>query len=264
VRTLWFCQEPSAFIYYRTWQNAIVSPFKRLAAKGLAPILRLIDQWLAKQCDVLIVNSNASQKAVEKVYRRKGIVVYGGVKKSAITVLPIAERPKRIMTVARLTAFKRIDVLIEAFIQAALPGYTLHIYGDGEDRPRLQDMITKASQVENIVIHAGAADDELVQAYAQAQLFVLCSRNEPFGIVAVEAMAYGTPVIADNSGGPAEIVLSGKTGQLIDLEVASLRKTLHSTLNNLATLQAWSQAAQVRAAEVFTWQTAANTVKQYL
>lgn len=264
IHTIWFCQEPSAFIYFRTWQNAIINPAKRLAAKVLAPVLRVIDQWLAKGCDVLIVNSNASQRSVEQVYHRTGVVVYGGVQKKDIPIVPVAQRPKQIMTVARLTSFKRIDVLVQAFIQAQLTDYTLHIYGDGEEREHLQAMIVQAGEVDRIVIHAQANDQELVQAYAAARLFVLCSRNEPFGIVAVEAMAYGTPVIADASGGPAEIVLPGQTGQLIDLEVQSLTETLRMLTADIAKLQTWSEAAQMRAAQVFTWQTAANTIQQYL
>lgn len=264
IRAIWLCQEPSAFLYSRTWQDAIPSSFKRFMAKALAPLLQRIDQWLVRSADVLIVNSYASQKNVKTVYGRNGVVAYGGVKKKDIPLLPIAQRSQRIMTVARLTRFKRIDVLIQSFIKAQLSEYHFDIYGDGEERFPLERMIRVAGVEGHVHIHPNVDDQSLAEAYSQARLFVLGSRHEPFGIVICEAMAYGTPVIADKSGGPAEIVLSEVTGRLIHLEVDTLAQVLHTVLLQPEVLQAWSDAGIQRAAEQFTWQSAANKIQKYL
>lgn len=118
-----------------------------------------------------------------------------------------------IVCVARLDhAKKGQDILIEALsiMKARSTPFTCRLVGDGPSRPFLEKMI-KDLRLQDEVSLTGVIKDVAAQL-AKADLFVLPSRYEGFGIVILEAMASGLPVIVSNIEGPAEVVEDGKDG----------------------------------------------------
>jgi glycosyltransferase involved in cell wall biosynthesis len=98
------------------------------------------------------------------------------------------------------------------------PGINLVIVGDGEDRPRLKRLVEKL-HLEHAVRFEGTVSKERLEAlYKNAMVSVICAMDEPFGLVPIESMMYGTPVIAHNSGGPRETICHGLTGFLYNTE----------------------------------------------
>ncbi|EKD75934.1 MAG: Glycosyl transferase, group 1 [uncultured bacterium] len=264
VRAVWLCPEPSAFIYSDTWKQAITSPLKRFIAKVLSPVLAVIDKSAVRQCDAIIADSKYTQQHILDIYHQTSVVGYPGVKAQNIPLQPIGLRTKRILTVGRLTTFKRVDVLVRAFVLADLFDFRLDIIGTGEAVPQLQQLITELRCSDRVQIRSGISDSDLAQIYADSRVFVLCSKGEPFGLVVVEAMAYGTPVIADASGGPAETVLDHTTGELINLTETTLAKTLQTLAAQTEVLQRYGDAGTVWVKQEFDWQNTVNKVKQYL
>lgn len=127
------------------------------------------------------------------------------------------EHPFRILTVALLTPVKGIDVLLNAFAQAfdRAENVLLEIGGDGIQRKELQEL-TKKLHLEKQVRFLGLLSREQVRsAMRRSNIFVLPSHVETFGVVLIEAMATGLPVIATRCGGPEDIVAS-ETGWLIE------------------------------------------------
>jgi len=124
-------------------------------------------------------------------------------------------RRASILAVGRLAREKGMDRLVEAF--ARMPdrhGYTLEIAGDGPDRPALERRI-KDLGLEGQVCLLGRRSD-VYALYERAAFLVLASRHEGFGMVLVEAMAFGCPVIAfDCPCGPREIIHDGLDGLLV-------------------------------------------------
>jgi len=116
-----------------------------------------------------------------------------------------------ILTVSRLSSadrYKGIDHLIEAMpaILQAAPGTKLRIVGRGDDRPRLQQLV-RDHHVETAVEFAGYVDDrQLRHEFARCTVFALPSQKEGFGLVYLEAMAYGKPCVAANAGGAPEVI----------------------------------------------------------
>lgn len=169
---------------------------------------------------------------------------------------------KRIVLFAgKLAGFKGVDVLLDAVAryQNDLPDVLTLIAGDGELRGEL------CAQAETLGLHSlhflgNVAQDELCRLYNIAQASVVPSRREPFGLVAVEAMACGTPVVAANEGGLPDFV-NESVGALVPVNNPdALATAIKNTLARAATDPSWrariidyahgySQAAIIRELE---------------
>ena len=219
ARIVWYCNEPSAFIHSRRWINAIPGWAMRWGAKLLNPFLKRTDTGLEKESDIVICNSNFTAEQFRQAYCKEAdAIIYPPSKIRA--VVPLKTRGNYIVTVARLTKFKNIDVLIRAMKKLAQqkPGIKLVIVGDGEDRPRLETLV-KDFGLEHLVRFEGSVSKERLETlYKNARVCVICAHNEPFGLVPIESMMFGTPVIAHNSGGPRETIFHEVTGFLYNTE----------------------------------------------
>ena len=155
--------------------------------------------------------------------------------------------------VGRLVDQKGCDVLIQAMpkILAQHPDTRLRVVGDGEQRQRLEDLaerldVSRAVEFVGYRPMSAALMDEL-------DIVVVPSRYEPFGIVAVEAMASGRPVVASSVGGLSEIVADGKTGLLVPPGDADRLAAAVSRLLDLPDVRAAMGAAgKQRVAERFS------------
>jgi len=138
----------------------------------------------------------------------------------------------RLITVTRLVPHKRVDLLLRAV--STLPStVVLTVVGNGPSRRSLENLAT-ALNIDDQVRFTGTLDREEVRAeYSSSDVFVLASRTEPFGVVLVEAMATGLPLVATRSGGPEDIV-TPNTGILVPTDdaeaLAAAVKTLKGAL----------------------------------
>ena len=134
----------------------------------------------------------------------------------------------RVLTVSRLTVgheYKGVDMLLEAWpeVVALIPEAELVVVGDGDDRPRLEELARRWGCSESVYFLGRLPDSELRDEYRRAMLFALPGREElgsviggeGFGIVFLEAAAAGLPVLAGASGGSREAVVDGVTGCLL-------------------------------------------------
>ena len=134
------------------------------------------------------------------------------------------ERKKgRILCVARLEQQKRIDRLIDAFALIAERNSTWYIdvYGDGQERESLMKQIDRLNLTSRI--HLNPPTNDINQEYLSSQMTVLSSDYEGFGLVIIESMACGTPVISTNCPfGPSDIIKDGEDGLLCEMTVKDL------------------------------------------
>jgi glycosyltransferase involved in cell wall biosynthesis len=229
----WICQEPSAFIHSLAWINALRPRWKSLLAKTLRPLLARVDVALVRQGDRNIANSHFTAAAFARIYGfAANAVACPGIDFAAFAS---ADEPKmeQIITVARLTKFKRVDFLLEVFsaVLQTHPGLTYHIVGTGEEEAALQEQARLLGLSGQVVFHGPATDLELKELYRRARLFLHGSVDEPFGMAPLEAIASGTPVVAHRSGGPAEFVTEA-CGELVDsLEVAEWARSVIACLD---------------------------------
>ncbi len=202
-----YCHTPARYL----WEPGIdpraskgfLSPLK----KGVSRRMRIWDKVAADRVDYFIANSNYIAQRIKKYYDRDSIVVYPPVNVNRFKVAVKKEIGDYFLFVSRLVAYKKCDIIIEAFNDLGLP---LKIIGQGSEKKRL----TKLAK-SNIEFLGHLSDEDIANYYAKTKAFVFAA-EEDFGIVPVEAMAAGRPVIAFNGGGVRETVIDKKTGILFD------------------------------------------------
>lgn len=208
-----YIHHPPRYLYgYETaieWQKYWVI---KIYAYIVNHFLRMWDFQSSQRPDFLIANSIETQKRIEKFYRRKSIVFYPPVdipKNVLLDSSPSFQNNKKneyYITVSRLARAKHIDILIKA---ANALGLNLKIIGTGRDEKYLKSLAGKT------VEFLGSVNDNLKnQLYKNAKAFLFASVDEEFGIAPVEAMGYGLPVIAYNSGGIPEYLKNNFNGFL--------------------------------------------------
>lgn len=175
------------------------------AARTTLERLRRWDARSAQSVDVLIANSTHVAARIRRAYGREAEVLHPPVDVAAFA---LHERKEDFyLTVSRLEAYKRVDLLLAAF--AAMPERRLIVIGDG---PEMSRLARQAPRNVELLGRLGTADVKRHMQRAKAFLF---AGIEDFGIVMAEAQACGTPLIAFAQGGAADIV-RGDSGLLFE------------------------------------------------
>jgi glycosyltransferase involved in cell wall biosynthesis len=121
----------------------------------------------------------------------------------------------RIITVARLIERKGLDVLLEAVSRIRHPDISLRIIGTGQIESKLRELARELKIDGKVEFHGYRNQSDLCKLYNDADLFVLPSMAESFGMVILEAMSCGLPVVATRVGGIPEVVTNGENGLLV-------------------------------------------------
>lgn len=175
-----------------------------IVARLILHYLRTWDVRSANGVDRFVANSAFVSQRIQKVYRRPSDVIHPPVSTDCFQLGAVSSERSGFVTASRLVPYKRIDILIEAFNQ--MPGRCLTVYGDGPELQRFRSMAKS-----NVRVLGRRPEPELIKAMQTAEVFLFAA-EEDFGIVPVEAMACGTPVIAYGRGGVTESVVDGQTG----------------------------------------------------
>jgi glycosyltransferase involved in cell wall biosynthesis len=170
-------------------------PLIRPAVRVALPALRACYRRLLRRPDRLIVNSDYSSRYLRRELGVGTEVIHPPVRSDFFTLEPRQRR--HWLAVGRLTSQKRFDILLDAF--ASLDA-KLVVAGDGPARGRLE-----AAAPPNVRFVGFAQDERLRELYRSAHALI-CPSLETFGLVMAEALACGTPVIAQRAGGAVEFV----------------------------------------------------------
>lgn len=156
---------------------------------------------------------------------------------------------KRVISVGRLSPMKGFDIMIDIWVEVVkqYPDWKLFIFGDGGERPKLEEQIRHDGLDKNVFIQSAVSD--IYAEYLDSDLFLMTSHFEGFGLVLIEAMSCGLPCIAfDCPNGPSAIIDDGKNGFLVPMydkqlyldrvisliKDCGLRKTIGETARNTA------------------------------
>jgi len=184
---------------------------KGAIARVMLHYLRGWDLHASKRVDHFIAISNYVARRIKKIYGRESTVIYPPVDISFYEI----ERAKDnyYVTASRFVPYKKISLIVEAF--SKMPDKKLVVIGDGPDWKKVKE---KAGP--NIEL-LGYQSDEILKRHLQKGRAFLFAALEDFGILPVEAMACGTPVIAFGKGGALETVVENETGLFFEEQTTS-------------------------------------------
>lgn len=162
-----------------------------------------------------------------------------------------------LLSVGKFEEKKGQDVLIKAFASIAqdYPSMRLVLVGAKDvELPNLQRLCEVSGVEARVSFFTDVPHAQIADHFNQASLFILPSRQEPFGIVLLEAGCFALPVIASRVGGIPEIIEDGSTGLLVEPDQPrDLALALRALLDDPVTGDAMGRALQLRVRREFTW-----------
>lgn len=198
------CHKYTREFYFPSYVKKII-PF-------IMNYVRVWDRVAARRVDRFIANSNLVRKRIKKYYQENAKLIYPPV---FLENFKPAEKEadqgagKYFLMVGRLVPYKKFDLGVRVFNKLGLP---LKIVGDGPEYKSLKKIAKENIEFTGSMKSSGG---DLVKAY-QGCKALLYPQEEDFGLVPLEAMACGKPVIAFRAGGALETVIEGKTGIFFD------------------------------------------------
>ncbi len=229
-----------------------------------------IEWWLTYEAWRVVVCSRAMRAEVQRLFglpNDKIAVIPNGIEpvRIAMPARLESERERVVFFVGRLVPEKGAAVLLEAFprVLQACPDVRLVIAGTGLWEGELRRRVG-ALGLNRFVHFTGYVDDvQLAALFARAAVVAVPSTYEPFGIVALEAMQAGAPLVVADTGGLAEIVEHGVDGRkAIPGDPGSLAQQIMMTLQNEPAARRMADAARRKVAAVYTWDGVAGQTEQ--
>ena len=224
---------------------------------------------VAKRLNNLVTVSERSQQDIASAFDLKpsGIdLVYNGIDTEEFRPMPwIAKKPFRIMATASADApLKGVRYLLEAVAELAkqYPQLELLMVGKLQTGGATEQLIERLKLAQRIIFVSGISTEQLVTHYAEAQVVVIPSVYEGFGLPAGEAMACGVPVVSTDGGALPEVV--GDAGIIVPVKNSqAIAKAVADLLDSADKREAISLAGRQRIENLFCWKRAANQMTDY-
>lgn len=237
----------------------------------LFPVFKRVMREAALRADGVIAPSQSTRDDIaEHLYQQEGAasrvhVVYQGVTDAYAPAERSQSEVSTILYVGRFDPYKNVPKLIEAYARLRRKDLNLklRIVGSDDQRYPAARQTARRLGVEDEIQWDGYIDGPgLIDAYQQADVFVLPSRYEGFGLTVLEAMACGTPVVCGNQSSLPEVV--GEAALTVDPDsVEQIESAVSSIVQDPATAERLRKQGLERSAK-FTWrQTASRTVQLY-
>ncbi|MFW2380191.1 MAG: glycosyltransferase [Acidimicrobiales bacterium] len=209
IPTISYVHSPARWMWDPVLRSADApGPVSNSALSAFAATQRRADRRAAQKPDILIANSTEVAGRISRWWNRPSVVIPPPVDLDTDPILTrTTPREDFFLLAGRLVPYKRADIAIEAATRA---GVQLVVAGDGRFRARCEEIAGPT-----VRFLGSVSDDELHDLYRRCRA-LLFPGVEDFGIVPVEAMAHGAPVIGVNRGGLLDTVIHGTTGVLLE------------------------------------------------
>lgn len=182
----------------------------------------------------IIAVSPALQKKIKNICKKDVVCIPNMIDCNKFKYTDVSVNKYRIVAVGNLIKRKRMDLLIRAFVEAfkEIPQVELSIIGEGSERVRLENLIAEKGMQGKIFLKGEKNRNEIIKELQGAAFFVLPSASETFGVVYIEALACGVPVIATKCGGPESFVNS-ENGIMVEVDnMAELANAMKNMWQN--------------------------------
>ena len=203
----------------------IYDPSKKLSPHK-TPILSHTVRAVLKDADRVVAQSGNTKHNAEQYYtihRHIDVIPLGikkpVIKKSSRSAFNLAPDELVLCTIGRLVKRKNIDDLLFA-LSGIKDNYNckLLIIGDGPEKQHLMRLTEKMNLQKNVVMMGAVSDDEKYQILDVSDCFVSSAVHEGFGLVFLEAMETGKPIVCYDNGGHTDFMVNGKTGFIVTLK----------------------------------------------
>jgi glycosyltransferase involved in cell wall biosynthesis len=271
--TIYYCHE----LPRRLYEPSVSRPYARRSTvrrqlDRLDPlpvtarlVLRSIDRRCARSASRILTNSHYTQTQVERAYGRGADVCYLGVDVDAFFDAGL-ERQRWVLSVGALTPMKAHDFIIQALStlprRARPPLMVISNYQE-PDEWRYLNRLADECEVQ-LECRVGVAEHELRAAYATAGCVAYAPIREPFGLVAIEAMACGAPIVAVAEGGVRESVMDNMTGLLTPRDALIFGQALDRVLSHPKEARRLGQCGRRHAVEQWAWPRHMGRLEEHL
>lgn len=260
----------TAALIARLWTRhpyLVIAHGMDVALARRSPWKRFLAGLVFRNAELVIANSYALKEEIRVLFGAErvatvhpALTLKGSVKEWVVE--PIAHEGIRLLTVSRLVSRKGHMRVLEAIARLRERGQLEHIrytiVGDGPMQESIESRATELGIDDLVDYRHGVSDDQLPELYRSCDIFVMPTianqaDREGFGIVYLEAAAYGLPSIATNQPGVDEAVLDGTTGLLVqDGNVEALANAIRRLAVDTELCQKLGKAGQARAREEFS------------
>jgi len=224
---LWRADLSKPHLYYLTTPRRSLYDMKEYASPGIkfiSPLLVNRDQAKIKQVKNIACISNTVRDRITRYYNRHSDVIYPCVH---CEEYEWKESHGYWLSVQRVDKWKRVELQLEVFRE--LPDERLIIVGP--IYPKYQDFVLGNEVPDNVSFYGNIKEKALKQIYSHCEGVLCTSINEDFGIVPLEAMASGKPVVAVDEGGYRETVVDMITGCLVDADKYGIKEGIEDCPN---------------------------------
>ena len=267
------CQEPPRTLYEPSLNAEPRQVAWRSRLNRVDPLIsvfrsnaRRLDREATQAAGAVIVNSQFVLNVVSRIYAVAPQVSYLGVDTAVFHPDPGIERQDYVLSVGTIQPHKGFDFLIRSLGQvpsASRPA--LRLIGNSQDRDYRMYLETLAGRERvSLQIELGVPLDVLVRRYSEARLLLYAPHNEPFGLVPLEAMACGTPIVAVAEGGVRESVVSEYTGLLVSGTWRSLQRQCNAYLPSRKLAATFGLNGRKHTLEKWTWDRSVALLESHL
>lgn len=185
---------------------------------------KFIQKKIVSHSKAVISNShylaNLLEIKLSVCIKNKIYVIWNGIQLEKYKASKKLADEKVIVSVGRFEYKKGFDILIKAFAEVLkrVPDAKLIIAGNGDEKSKCMTLTEQLGISKKVIFLGQVPNDNIDKVFSKGRVFVCPSRNEPFGIVVLEAMAMGIPVITTDCGGVREIVGNNKYGYIVPAE----------------------------------------------
>ncbi len=237
-----YCHTPTRYYwshyqqYLRQTFYGTLDPVIKLFVPRMVHNLRIWDRLAADRVDRFIANSETTRRRIQKYYEAESVVINPPV--DTLRFAGEITEGDYYLVVGRQVPYKKTDLVIEAFNRL---GKKLVVIGTGPEEDKLKSLVSS----DQIQMLGNLTDDETT-AYFKGARALIFPQEEDFGIVPLEAMAAGKPVIAYRAGGATETVVDNRTGVFFDHQTV---ESLSAAVEQFETLHFDPAVCRARAEE---------------
>jgi glycosyltransferase involved in cell wall biosynthesis len=272
--TTYYCHEPPRNLYETPSKKTGGELNIRDALNHVDPFIRMyrgtaqrLDKLAVQSAKLVLVNSIFTRDQVKQIYDIDPIISYHGVDTDVFYPINMQDGVEPyVLSVGAIQPHKGYDFLIESFsyidrrIRPAL-----YLVGNMQN-PKQQDILQTLAKEKEVELHieVGVNQATLIQKYNNAALIAYAPYNEPFGLVPLEAMACGKPVVGVDEGGVKETIVNKYTGLLVKRDPRKFGEAIQLLLEDQTLIDQYGKNGRKHTLENWSWEKSVNKLEQYL